>query len=341
MVCFVPAPVAVWRNCGSALQSCPLPEGELEQPTRSGRSCRILCLPACLSPGISANNELRWARGQQHLQIWGDLPKIWSGKGFFFEEECMSWQTYLTVIVRWPGWNVMLLTEVEKMSHLFHQVSEEELFRNNEETPAFKDFLQLLGDTVELQDFKGWETLPSKTPPKHQKIHIQSLLSVFLYPEPSSCESKEGLLCFSIFRCGGFVHSLFPFPPPCRFRGGLDVSHGQTGSQSVYTIHRQQEIMFHVSTKLPFTEGDAQQVARTRWWKITTTKKTGWWRRRSMSQHYWTQHVDKWLGGSMTTDKKEINQESQQPDRIPKLQIWLSKTGQRPISASHIFFNVI
>lgn len=49
----------------------------------------------------------------------------------------------------------MPLIQVENMSHLFHQVSEEELFRNNEETPAFKDFLQLLGDTVELQDFKG------------------------------------------------------------------------------------------------------------------------------------------------------------------------------------------
>ncbi|XP_061596395.1 rap1 GTPase-activating protein 2-like isoform X3 [Cololabis saira] len=85
----------------------------------------------------------------------------------------------------------------------FGQVSEEELFTNNEETPAFTEFLQLLGDTVELQDFKG-------------------------------------------------------------FRGGLDVSHGQTGSQSVYTIHRQQEIMFHVSTKLPFTEGDAQQLQRKR-----------------------------------------------------------------------------
>ncbi|KAM9846454.1 rap1 GTPase-activating protein 2-like [Aulostomus maculatus] len=85
----------------------------------------------------------------------------------------------------------------------FGQVSEEELFRNNEETPAFVEFLQLLGDTVELQDFKG-------------------------------------------------------------FRGGLDVSHGQTGSQSVYTVHRQQEIMFHVSTKLPFTEGDAQQLQRKR-----------------------------------------------------------------------------
>ncbi|KAM4545931.1 rap1 GTPase-activating protein 2-like isoform 3-T3 [Odontesthes bonariensis] len=85
----------------------------------------------------------------------------------------------------------------------FGQVSEEELFTNNEETPAFTEFLQLLGDTVELQDFKG-------------------------------------------------------------FRGGLDVSHGQTGSQSVYTVHREQEIMFHVSTKLPFTEGDAQQLQRKR-----------------------------------------------------------------------------
>ncbi|XP_039474763.1 rap1 GTPase-activating protein 2-like isoform X7 [Oreochromis aureus] len=83
------------------------------------------------------------------------------------------------------------------------KVSEEELFRNNEETSAFTEFLQLLGDTVDLQDFKG-------------------------------------------------------------FRGGLDVSHGQTGSQSIYTVHRQQEIMFHVSTKLPFTEGDAQQLQRKR-----------------------------------------------------------------------------
>ncbi|KAG7273801.1 hypothetical protein CRUP_016545 [Coryphaenoides rupestris] len=47
-----------------------------------------------------------------------------------------------------------------------------------------------------------------------------------------------------------------------RFRGGLDVSHGQTGTQSVYTAHRGQEIMFHVSTKLPYTEGDPQQRKR-------------------------------------------------------------------------------
>uniref|UniRef100_A0A3Q2H8E4 RAP1 GTPase activating protein 2 n=1 Tax=Equus caballus TaxID=9796 RepID=A0A3Q2H8E4_HORSE len=83
------------------------------------------------------------------------------------------------------------------------QTLEEELFGNNEESPAFKEFLDLLGDTIMLQDFKG-------------------------------------------------------------FRGGLDVTHGQTGVESVYTIFRDREIMFHVSTKLPFTEGDAQQLQRKR-----------------------------------------------------------------------------
>uniref|UniRef100_A0A673LPG0 Rap1 GTPase-activating protein 1-like n=1 Tax=Sinocyclocheilus rhinocerous TaxID=307959 RepID=A0A673LPG0_9TELE len=49
-----------------------------------------------------------------------------------------------------------------------------------------------------------------------------------------------------------------------RFRGGLDVTHGQTGSESVYHNFHNKEIMFHVSTKLPFTEGDSQQLQRKR-----------------------------------------------------------------------------
>ncbi|KAL0972797.1 hypothetical protein UPYG_G00194870 [Umbra pygmaea] len=85
----------------------------------------------------------------------------------------------------------------------FGQTSEEELFGNNDETPAFREFLSILGDRVELHDFKG-------------------------------------------------------------FRGGLDVSHGQTGCESIYSVFRQREIMFHVSTKLPFTEGDVQQLQRKR-----------------------------------------------------------------------------
>ncbi|XP_054472084.1 rap1 GTPase-activating protein 1 [Anoplopoma fimbria] len=48
------------------------------------------------------------------------------------------------------------------------------------------------------------------------------------------------------------------------FRGGLDVTHGQTGADSVYTSFHNKEIMFHVSTKLPYTEGDSQQLQRKR-----------------------------------------------------------------------------
>uniref|UniRef100_A0A914R9F7 Rap-GAP domain-containing protein n=1 Tax=Parascaris equorum TaxID=6256 RepID=A0A914R9F7_PAREQ len=37
------------------------------------------------------------------------------------------------------------------------------------------------------------------------------------------------------------------------YRGGLDTQHDHTGSESVYCQFRQREVMFHVSTMLPFT----------------------------------------------------------------------------------------
>jgi len=68
-----------------------------------------------------------------------------------------------------------------------------------------------------------------------------------------------------------------------QFRGGLDVSSefffelpfsqgayyllvsaNTTGKHSVYTQHSGMEVMFHVSTLLPFTPGDQQQVERKR-----------------------------------------------------------------------------
>ncbi|XP_078373554.1 uncharacterized protein LOC144657122 isoform X2 [Oculina patagonica] len=48
------------------------------------------------------------------------------------------------------------------------------------------------------------------------------------------------------------------------FNGGLDVKHGQTGETSVHTVLDSKEIMFHVSTLLPFSSGDNQQVQRKR-----------------------------------------------------------------------------
>ena len=49
-----------------------------------------------------------------------------------------------------------------------------------------------------------------------------------------------------------------------RYRGGLDVAHGATGTHSVYTDWRGFEIMFHVSTLLPFSHANPQQVERKR-----------------------------------------------------------------------------
>uniref|UniRef100_A0A8D0DKC5 Rap-GAP domain-containing protein n=1 Tax=Salvator merianae TaxID=96440 RepID=A0A8D0DKC5_SALMN len=83
------------------------------------------------------------------------------------------------------------------------QTTEEEVFSNTEESLGFLEFLSLLGDRIQLQDFRG-------------------------------------------------------------FRGGLDVTRGQTGTESIYTNFRGKEIMFHISTMLPFTEGDAQQLQRKR-----------------------------------------------------------------------------
>lgn len=48
----------------------------------------------------------------------------------------------------------------------------------------------------------------------------------------------------------------------CRYRGGLDTMYGQTGDNSVYANYQGREIMFHVSTLLPYTDGDPQQVIR-------------------------------------------------------------------------------
>ncbi|XP_054869498.1 rap1 GTPase-activating protein 1 [Amphiprion ocellaris] len=83
------------------------------------------------------------------------------------------------------------------------QLTEEEILSNNQESEEFKEFLSVLGETIQLQGFT-------------------------------------------------------------RFRGGLDVSHGQTGTEAIFTSFHGREVMFHVATKLPFTEGDPQQLQRKR-----------------------------------------------------------------------------
>lgn len=75
-----------------------------------------------------------------------------------------------------------------------------------------------------------------------------------------------------------------------RFRGGLDVCHGQTGSEAVFTSFQGREIMFHVATKLPFTEGDPQQVSycitpSPLWW-LTARCFWGYFQDRFLNRHF-------------------------------------------------------
>ncbi|KNC98044.1 uncharacterized protein SPPG_06458 [Spizellomyces punctatus DAOM BR117] len=86
------------------------------------------------------------------------------------------------------------------------QCSEEEMFSNRAEnaSPKFKEFLNFLGETIELRGWKG-------------------------------------------------------------YRAGLDVSgSNMTGTHSIYTKWQGYEIMFHVSTLLPYIPGDRQQLERKR-----------------------------------------------------------------------------
>lgn len=44
------------------------------------------------------------------------------------------------------------------------------------------------------------------------------------------------------------------------YKGGLDTKGDTTGEHSVYTEYHSHEVMFHVSTMLPFTPNNRQQV---------------------------------------------------------------------------------
>ncbi|XP_071445096.1 rap1 GTPase-activating protein 1-like isoform X2 [Hetaerina americana] len=85
----------------------------------------------------------------------------------------------------------------------FGQTAEEQLFANRVSSPAFDEFLQLLGTRIRLREHTG-------------------------------------------------------------YRGGLDIQYGQTGEEAVYEVFKERELMFHVSTLLPYTENDPQQLQRKR-----------------------------------------------------------------------------
>ncbi|XP_029467772.1 signal-induced proliferation-associated protein 1 [Rhinatrema bivittatum] len=83
------------------------------------------------------------------------------------------------------------------------QSSEEEMYNNETAGPAFQEFLQLLGEEVQLKGFD-------------------------------------------------------------KYRAQLDNKTDSTGTHSLYTTYQEYEIMFHVSTMLPYTANNRQQLLRKR-----------------------------------------------------------------------------
>ncbi|KRT83628.1 hypothetical protein AMK59_3825, partial [Oryctes borbonicus] len=83
------------------------------------------------------------------------------------------------------------------------QQTEEEMYNNEEAGPAFREFLETIGQQVRLQGFD-------------------------------------------------------------KYRAGLDNKSDSTGIYSIYSQYQECEIMFHVSTMLPFTPNNRQQLLRKR-----------------------------------------------------------------------------
>lgn len=107
------------------------------------------------------------------------------------------------------------------------QVTEEQLFGNRQITPAFQEFLDLLGQKIDLRDHKGYSIH------KYSRIYREN--NFFLKKKKKN-----------------------------RYRGGLDTRHGQTGDSAVYEVFRGREVLFHVASLLPYSPGDSQQLQRKR-----------------------------------------------------------------------------
>jgi RAP1 GTPase activating protein 1 len=104
------------------------------------------------------------------------------------------------------------------------QYTEEEILDNNDNTPLFDEFLQILGDRVRL---------------KGENERISALFS-------------DRVSYFLFHYALGFD----------KYKGGLDTVHDLTGLYSVYSNWRGIEIMFHVSTQLPYEKHDSQKVGK-------------------------------------------------------------------------------
>ena len=133
------------------------------------------------------------------------------------------------------------------------QYLEEEILDNNEHSPLFDEFLQILGDKVRLKGISSSVII----------LSLSLFLSFFL--EISMKLLRRRTKPASLLKGDDGTISRYPshhFSPSGfdKYKGGLDTVHDLTGLHSVYTHWRGIEVMFHVSTMLPYEKNDPQKV---------------------------------------------------------------------------------
>ena len=129
------------------------------------------------------------------------------------------------------------------------------VLRAVEPSAEFERFVDLLGTRIKL---KSW-------------AHFRAGLDT---KSASAFTLHASCLCLCVpftFTCSSYTRSrtrstVLGVPAPAGSSGSLILScaDGTTGEESVYTVFEGHEIMFHVSTLLPYTPEQRQQVERKR-----------------------------------------------------------------------------
>lgn len=119
-----------------------------------------LSLSRCLLFLVPQASQLIVGYDEHEVNNTFKFGVIYQKFGQVSESECYS-KVFRLMMVKYAGtllWSFYTFS-TQLLSHIFSfllpQTSEEELFGNNEETSAFSEFLSVLGDNIELQDFKG------------------------------------------------------------------------------------------------------------------------------------------------------------------------------------------
>lgn len=161
-----------------------------------------------------------------------------------------------------------------------NQFSEEQILDNNDNSPLFDEFLQVLGDKVRLRGFDkykgGLDTVHDLTGDFFSRAFASHLNRCFFFtfsewfPFNFITSKNEENRFLILLRCSVacffalfFFLSFIVFVLFCECFV-VCYSFHFTGLYSVYTHWRSIEIMFHVSTLLPYEKHDPQKLQRKR-----------------------------------------------------------------------------